>query len=121
MSDIFKEHFSDKALKQLSRRLFLRILVAEPVFAEQIPLPCYLLSQDILNQIGTVDDFVLQIHNENRIICLSDRTEILSIKYDRARGHRDCYLFPETDDVFLNLCGSLYPPYRGREVTVSKP
>ena len=75
----FKEHFSDKALKQLSRRLFLRILVANPVFAEQIPLPCYLLSQDILSQIGTVDDFVLTLHQKNRIICLSDRAEILSI------------------------------------------
>lgn len=75
----FKEHFSDKQLKQLSRRLLLRILVADPAFAEQISQPCYLLSEEIVRQIGTVDEMVLQLHNENRIICLSDRSELLSV------------------------------------------
>ena len=105
--EYFKEHFSDKALKQLSRRLFLRILVADPVFAEQIPLPCYLLSQDILNQIGTVDDFVLQIHNENRIICLSDRTEILSINMTE-RGVTGTVIYFRKQTMFSLIYAALF-------------
>lgn len=103
----FKEHFSNKALKQLSRRLFLRILVADPVFAEQIPLPCYLLSQDILNQIGTVDDFVLQIHNENRIICLSDRTEMLSINITE-RGVTGTVIYFRKQTMFSLIYAALF-------------